>query len=656
MRIWQKIKNRFRRKDSLTASIITAPGFGGTIWTPKGYDNFAKETYLKNVTAFTAIREVSQSVASVPWGQFQRLPDGGREKVEEGPVVDVLKRPNPSESLPFVMLRGTAFLVMSGNSFLERIVLDTGPNKGDIQELYALRPDRFKMKVDPNTRQLGGYEYTVQGRKVEWEVDPVTGQCDVLHLKSFHPLDDFWGAAATESAAREIDTSNAATQWNKSLLDRQGRPGMVFSLIGALGAEQFDALEQVLRDRSGPEHAGKDIIITGEKGTTVKPYGWNPTDMDFDKGDQRLMRKISMGYGVPPELLGIQDATFSNRAEARLFFWENTVFWYLNYFRGELNNWLFEEDSDMFIDYILDDVPALAIKRDMVWKRAQEADFLKINEKREMVGLEDIGVEGDVILISATMIPLGTSGEEEEAEKEEEEKARQELKDQGYSEDEIDEMLGLTHGAATKGDEMSRQDWLDIWKTDPHFATSMKPSPLAKELVSMEAENDTKGRILEIGCGNGRDSIYFGKQGHSVIGIDISSVAVRIAKGNNALENVQFEVGDAEKLRFEAGSFDAIYSLSVLQTTKLEKSVVEVSRVLKKKGIALLYLYVKTTFFDEDDKEKGRTVVNFKVDEMDKLLKGNRLQVLDKYRDETEDEDENGTHVHTIIVYFLRKK
>lgn len=445
MNIFSRIKDRLfggNIKTSRTAQIITTPGTGGVVWPQRNYENFAKETYLKNVIAYKSIDEIAKSVASVPWEQFMHLSDGGREKILDDPVINALKRPNPDEGLPSVILRATAYLVMSGNSFLERITPETGPNRGVIQELYSLRPDRFKLKINSGTGRLERYVYTVSGRTIDWEVDPITGQCDVLHLKSFHPLDDWWGAAATESAAREIDTSNAATQWNKSILDNEGRPGMVFTLIGALGEEAFDGLEKHLReDHGGAANAGKNLIITGDKGTKAEPYGWSPKDLDFNEGDLRLARKIASGYGVPPMIIGIPgEATFANYKEARLAFWETTVFFYLNYFKEELNNWLFEKDSKMFIDYNLDDVPALAVKRDMLWKRAQESDFLEINEKREMVGLEAKN-GGDVILIAANMIPLGEAGEIEI--EEEEEEAREDLLEQGYSDDDIDEMFGL---------------------------------------------------------------------------------------------------------------------------------------------------------------------------------------------------------------------
>ena len=437
------IKKTFSRKESRTVGIMSSPGGSGVIWPTRGYDNFANETYLKNVTAFRAIDEVAKSVASVPWQQFRQTDDDeGREIVTDIGISSLLKRPNPNESWQWLMLKTVAYLAMSGNAFVERVGPETGPNRGLVKELYSLRPDRFKIIQDQG--KIRGWQYDIGGRKTTWEVDPLTGHSDILQLKSFHPLDDWWGAAPTESAAREIDTSNAATEWNKSLLDNQGRPGMIYTIVGKkLGVDQFDELERYLRENhGGPMNVGKDLIIAGESGTGAQPYGWSPTDMDFGEGDVRLMRKIAMAYGVPPELLGIESSTFNNRSEARLFFWENTVTWWLNYLKGELNNWLFdrEKDKTLFIDYVLDGVPAFSEKRDKLWTRARESDFLTINEKREMVGKPSHGPAGDVILIEASKIPLGME-KEEPVKEDEEEKARRLLTYQGYTEEEINQML-----------------------------------------------------------------------------------------------------------------------------------------------------------------------------------------------------------------------
>ncbi len=58
-----------------------------------------------------------------------------------------------------------------------------------------------------------------------------------------------------------------------------------------------------------------------------------------------------------------------------------------------------------------------------------------------MVGEESWGPEGDVILIEASKIPLGMSTENQGGEEGTTAKARQQLLDQGFTDDEIEDML-----------------------------------------------------------------------------------------------------------------------------------------------------------------------------------------------------------------------
>ena len=159
--------------------------------------------------------------------------------------------------------------------------------------------------------------------------------------------------------------------------------------------------------------------------------------------------KFEERYGVPPQLLGIPgDSTYANYREARAALWEDTVLYYLNYIKTELNNWMFGKDSDEFIDFNLDNIPALAYKRDKLWERAQKSDFLTLNEKREMTGHEKKGPEGDVIVVQASMTTLDdiVNGPAEEDQTEEDKKLIKELQESGYSEDEINSMLGFSYG------------------------------------------------------------------------------------------------------------------------------------------------------------------------------------------------------------------
>lgn len=128
----------------------------------------------------------------------------------------------------------------------------------------------------------------------------------------------------------------------------------------------------------------------------------------------------------------------------------------------------------------------------------------------------------------------------------------------------------------------------------PHWAESLKPSPLAERLLRKLPSSGNY--ILEIGVGNGRDSIYFAENGNKVEGIDIAQGAVNLAKENaekKGVKGVNFEIGDAEKLKFKDDTFDAVLSIAVLHSTILSESIKEIARVLKSEGKGMIHLYSK---------------------------------------------------------------
>ena len=71
---------------------------------------------------------------------------------------------------------------------------------------------------------------------MRYPVDPVSGRAQVLHLKTFHPLDDHYGLGCLGAAAGAVAIHNSATRWNKALLDNAARPsGAVTSPVPLAG-------------------------------------------------------------------------------------------------------------------------------------------------------------------------------------------------------------------------------------------------------------------------------------------------------------------------------------------------------------------------------------------------------------------------------------
>ncbi len=396
-------QKKIEKKESRTQPLLALGG--DVIWSEKNYETFAKEAYLRNVISFACIDKIAKAVSSVPWKIFEISQNGKRTEVLSHPLRSIIKRPNPDDSFNYLVLKLIAYLCISGNSFMERVGTLTG---GDaVKEFYVLRPDRMQI-LQSTSGAVTGYRYSANGRSVDFVRDAATKKSEILHLKTFNPINDWWGAAVTESASYEIDTSNEMTTWNMGILQNQARPGMLFLSKNNLTDEQWTRLKkQLLDNKSSGKNAGRNLILEGTD--DVKPYAWSPAELDYIEGGRELARRIAIAYNVPPMLLSIPgDNTYSNFQEARLAFQEETVNFYLTYLSGELNNWLFgAEEENIFLAPVLDDVPALAVKRDALWKRANDSNFLTTNEKRAMVGIDTIGDEGESILVPANMIPLG---------------------------------------------------------------------------------------------------------------------------------------------------------------------------------------------------------------------------------------------------------
>lgn len=93
--------------------------------------------------------------------------------------------------------------------------------------------------------------------------------------------------------------------------------------------------------------------------------------------------------------------------------------------------------------------------------------------------------------------------------------------------------------------------------------------------------------ILDVGCGTGELSLVLSEMGHKVEGVDLSEKMLARAreKARSSRQKIRFSIGDAEKLKFDSGRFDALISRHVLWTLPHpDKAMEEWKRILKANG------------------------------------------------------------------------
>ena len=373
---------------------------GQPAWTPRNYKSFAEEGYQRNVVAYQAINKVADAIASVRWNVFR-----GQQELTDHPILELISNPNPLQSGPQYMRAKVGFLLIAGNGYEERVKVGR-----DVRELYQLRPDRMKV-IQSATGIPKGYCYEANGRRVTFDVDANTMDSDVRHLRMFNPLDDWYGMSPIEAGAYGIDQHNEAMKWMQALLQNSARPsGALVTKDGEeLSEENFNRLKaQIEEQYSGASNAGRPMLLEG--GLDWRQMGMSPSDMAILETKFSAARDVCLAFGVPPQLIGIPgDNTYSNYAEARLAFWEDTVIPLLDMISADWNAWL-AEPQGVELRPDLDQVPAIADKRQVLWHMADTAQDLTINERRAMKGYEPI-TGGDVLLVPSTQISLGMATE-----------------------------------------------------------------------------------------------------------------------------------------------------------------------------------------------------------------------------------------------------
>lgn len=116
-----------------------------------------------------------------------------------------------------------------------------------------------------------------------------------------------------------------------------------------------------------------------------------------------------------------------------------------------------------------------------------------------------------------------------------------------------------------------------------------KPSSFAKFIVKKLKKNKT---LLDIGCGNGRDTFYFNKKGLNVVGIEKSKIAVKNNKKileKKKIKNISFYNVNIFSKKFEnLEKFDYVYLRFVIHAISKQienKLLKNLSKITKENSI-----------------------------------------------------------------------
>ena len=194
------------------------------------------------------------------------------------------------------------------------------------------------------------------------------------------------------------------------------------------------------------------------------------------------------------------------------------------------------------------------------------------------------------------------------------------------------------------------QHWEKNFSNKPEMF-GLEPSLSAKKALKLFQEKKIN-KIVEIGAGLGRDTIFFAKNSIHTTALDYSASGIKVInhkiKKDNLSNYISTKLFDVrEKLPFKDNSIDACYShmlyCMALTTKDLEKLNNEIHRILKPNGLNIYTVrhtndgdYKNGKHIGEDLYENDGFIVHyFSEEKVNSLLNGFKNITLEKFEEGT---------------------
>ena len=141
------------------------------------------------------------------------------------------------------------------------------------------------------------------------------------------------------------------------------------------------------------------------------------------------------------------------------------------------------------------------------------------------------------------------------------------------------------------------------------FENSFEPDPLSRKALRYLRSG---GYLLDVGCGEGADSVFFAKNGFRVLAIDSNDSylsRLRSFVTDYDYSGISIKFGDVLSYRYRQNYYDAINCLLVgccMKRSEFEKLVVVLKKAIRRSGVIIMSLrnYLDTEFIDYASSEK----------------------------------------------------
>lgn len=376
-------------------------------------DNGHRRGVWSEITYFTCLKTLAETMGKMPWNVFKRTKNGVRES-EKADVIRVLKvRPNPymTPTLFWATMEMNRNHFGNAYAYVERkLRRKKFGGTYTVENLWIMPSNCVKVLVDDagifkNAGKIW-YLYT----------DPYSGKKqlfkrqDVIHVTTSHTFNGLVGRPVQEILGNTISGSKSAQKYMEALYEQGMTAKATLEYTGTLSPEAKEALRQAFEDfGNGPKNTGR--IMPVPLGMKLTPLDIKLTDAQFFELRKYTALQIAGAFGVKPNQINdYEKSSYANSEMQQLSFLTETMLFIMKLYEEEVGYIILGENAMIEGDEYAKLNEKVLLRTDSktqmeVFTMAVNSGIYVINEPRAKLDLE--GVEGgDRPIVNGSMTPL----------------------------------------------------------------------------------------------------------------------------------------------------------------------------------------------------------------------------------------------------------
>jgi HK97 family phage portal protein len=245
----------------------------------------------------------AQTVAMCPGDHWQKMANGGRERVQTSALSRILRRPNDYQTASDFLLNLTRRLYTFGEAFAVGI----RNNRGEIAELHLMRDGQARIAEDGSIfYDLGGNEILEQ--RFDFSL-PIPSR-DVLHVRLHTPRHPLKGESPILATVLDRAMGGAALNQQVAFYLNQARPSFILETDEKPSQEMAEEIRARWNAQTQGVNAGGTPILTwGLKAHEIKS---NAVDGQLAEMLKITDQNVALAFRMPLQVLGIGGTTFAS--------------------------------------------------------------------------------------------------------------------------------------------------------------------------------------------------------------------------------------------------------------------------------------------------------------------------------------------------------